>query len=89
MFALKIFKVERKKQDQWQHFVAEVDMKNKRIFCRGSQPDLFCKKRPLKYFAKLTGKHMYRSLFFKKNSGYRPATFVKKRFMHRFFSVKF
>ena len=66
MFALKIFKVERKKQDQWQHFVAEVDMKNKRIFCRGSHPDLFCKKRLLKYFAKLTGKHMYRSLFLKK-----------------------
>ena len=26
---------------------------------------MFCKKRPLKYLTKLTGKHMYRSLFFK------------------------
>ena len=52
-FALKIFKVKRKKQGQWQHF--EVDLKNKRIFCRSSHPDVFFKKGPLKYLARLTG----------------------------------
>ena len=41
-------------------------MKNKRIFCRSSLSDVFCKKGALKYLAKLTGKHVYRSLFFKK-----------------------
>ena len=62
MFALKIFKVKRKKkQGQWSHFVAGVDVKNKKIFCRSSLLDVFCKKCPLKYLAKLAGKHIYRS----------------------------
>ena len=65
VFALKIFKVKRKKQGQWYHFVAEVDVTNKRIFCR-SHPDVFCKKGALKYLAKLTGKNVYRRLFQKK-----------------------
>ena len=43
--------------------MAEADVTNKRIFYRRSHPDLFCKKGPLKYMAKLTGKHVYRNLF--------------------------
>ena len=65
--------------------MAEVDLKNKRMFCRSSHPFVFCKKGPLKRLVKLTGKHLHRSLFL----GCRPATFFKKRPMHRFFSVKF
>ena len=64
-------------------------MKNKRIFCRSNHLDVFCVKGPLKYLAKLTGKHVYRSLFLKKTSGRRPATLFKKRLMHRVFPVKF
>ena len=33
--------------------------------CRGSRPEVFCKKRVLKNFAKLTGKHPCESLLFK------------------------
>ena len=69
--------------------MAEADVKNKKIFWRSSHPDVFCKKGPLKCLAKLTGKHMNRSHFLKKNSGCRPATVFKKRLMHRFFSAKF
>ena len=28
--------------------MAETDIKNKRIFCRNSHPDVFCQKGPLK-----------------------------------------
>ena len=69
--------------------MAEVDVKNKRIFCRSSHPDEFYKKDALKYLAKLIGKHVYRSLFLKKVSGCRPATLFKKSLIHKFFSVKF
>ena len=44
--------------------MAEVVVKNKRVFCRSSHTDVFCKEGPLKYFVKLTGKHVYRSLNF-------------------------
>ena len=63
-------------------------MKNKKIFYRSSLSDVFFKKDALKYLAKLTGKHVYRSLFLKKTSGRRPATLFKKRLMHRVFPVK-
>ena len=43
--------------------MAEVDVTNKRIFCRRSHLDVFCKKGAPKYLAKRTGKHVYRSLF--------------------------
>ena len=70
VFALKIFKIKRKKQGRWSHFVAEVDVKNKRMFCRNNLLDLFYKKGALKYFAKLTGKHVNGSLFFKEKFQY-------------------
>ena len=63
-----------------------VDM---RIFSRSSHPDIFCKKDALKYLAKLTKKHLYRSLFLKKVAGCRPTTLFKKRLMHRCFAVNF
>ena len=47
---------------------------------RSSHPDVFCKKRAVEYFTKLTGKHFYRSLFPKNVSGRRPATLFEKRF---------
>ena len=37
----------------------EIDVTNKRIFCKSSHPDFFCKKGALKYLVKLTGKHVY------------------------------
>ena len=47
--------------------MAEVYVtKKKRIFCRRSHPDVFCKKGALKYLVKLIEKHVYRSLFQKK-----------------------
>ena len=42
--------------------MAEVDVKNKRIFCRSSHPAVFCKKRPLQYLAELAGKHVHKGL---------------------------
>ena len=69
--------------------MAEVDVKNNRIFCRGIHPDVFCKKGALNNLTKRTGNHVYRSHFLKKISGRRPATLFKKRLMRRFFSVKF
>ena len=41
---------------------------------RGSRPEVFCKKGVLTNFAKLTGKHLYQSLFFNKVASLRPAT---------------
>ena len=38
-----------------------------------------CSKDVLKNFAKVTGKHLYQSLFFNKGRGLRPATSFKKR----------
>ena len=54
-----------------------------------SRPVVFCKKCVLKNFAKVTGKHLYQSLFFNKVSGLRPATLFKKRLGHRCFPVRF
>ena len=60
-------------------------MKDKRMFCRSSHSDLFCKKGALKYLVKLTEEHVTGAFFKKKVSGCRPATLFKKRLMHRFF----
>ena len=43
----------------------------------------------LRNFAKLTGKHLCQSLFSNKVAGLRPATLLKKRPWHRWFSVNF
>ena len=40
------------------------------LIYRSSRPEVFCKKGVLKNFAKLTGKHLYHSLFFKKAAGW-------------------
>ena len=47
------------------------------------------KKGVLENFAKLTGKHLYQSLFFNKIAGLRPGTLLKKRLWHRSFPVNF
>ena len=54
---------------------------------RNSRPEVFCKNGVLRNFAKFTGKHLYQSLFF--NKVLRPATLLKKRLWHRYFSVNF
>ena len=46
---------------------------------RSNRPEVFCKNRVLKNFAKFTGKHLLQSLFFNKPPGLRPATLCKKR----------
>ena len=38
---------------------------------------VFCKKGVLEYLLKITGKHLYRSLFFNEVTGYRSATLLK------------
>ena len=68
--------------------MAEVDVTNKRIFCRSSHPGMFCKKGVLEYLENFIGKHQYKSLFLKEVWGCRPATLFQKRLMYRFFSVK-
>ena len=50
-------------------------------------PEVFYKKGVLKIFAKITGKHLPRSLFFNKVADMN--FFLKKRFRHRCFPVKF
>ena len=40
-------------------------------------------------FANFTGKHLRWSLFFPKLQGFRPATLLKKRLLHKYFLVKF
>ena len=55
---------------------------------RSSSPDVFCRKGVLRNFAKLTEKHLYRSLFFNRVAGLRPATLLKKRLWYRRFFQK-
>ena len=51
--------------------------------------EVFLKKKFLKNFTKFKGKHLCWSLFFKKDSGLRPATLLKKRLQQRYFPVNF
>ena len=43
-------------------------------------------KKCFRNFAKFTGKHMCKSLFFNKVAGLRPATLLKKRLWHMCFT---
>ena len=47
------------------------------------------KKGVLRNFGKFTGKHLWRSLFFNKVVGLRPATLFKKRLWHKCFPMSF
>ena len=60
-----------------------------RLITRSIRPEFFYKKAVLRNLAKLAGKHLYQSLFFNKVAGLRPATLLKKRLWHRFFSCEF
>ena len=53
---------------------------------RSTRPDVFCKKRVLRNFAKFTGKHLCQSLFFNKVAGLRPATLLKKETLAQVFA---
>ena len=56
-----------------------------------SRPEVFCKKGVHRNLKKITGKHLFQSLFLNiyKGVGLRPATLLKKRFWHRRFPVNF
>ena len=54
-----------------------------------SRPEVFCKKGILRNFAKFTGKHLCRNLFFNIVAGLRPATLLKMRLWHRCFPMNF
>ena len=54
-----------------------------------SRPEVFCKKGILRNFAKFTGKHLCRTLFFNIVAGLRPATLLKVRLWHRCFPMNF
>ena len=56
---------------------------------RSSQQKCSMKKCVLRNFTKFTGKHFYKSLFFNKVAGLRPATLFKKKTLRRRFPVKF
>ena len=53
------------------------------LICRSKRQEVFCKTGVLKNFGKLTGKHLYRSLFFNKVADLRPAALAEKRLQHR------
>ena len=57
------------------------------VTIRSSRPEVFFKKGVLRNFAKLTGKHLCQSLPFNKVAGFRHATLLKKRLLHRCFPV--
>ena len=50
-----------------------------RTLSRSSRPYVFCKKGALTNFAKFTGNHLFKSLFFNKVAGLRPAILLKKK----------
>ena len=52
-------------------------------------PGYSIEKAALENFAKVTGKHMYRSLFYNKVAGLRSETLLKNRLRHRCFHVDF
>ena len=56
---------------------------------RNSRPGVFCKKGVLRNIERFTGKHLRQGLFFNKVAGFKPVTFLKKRFWHRSFPVNF
>ena len=66
-------------------FVAQVNVQSKRVFSRGSQPEEFYKKNVANYFTKLTGKHLYMSLFLCCG----PAALLQKRLLYNWFPVNF
>ena len=56
---------------------------------RNSRQEVFCKKVVLRNFAKFTGKHLCKNLFFNKVAGLRYATLLEEILWHRCFPVKF
>ena len=60
-----------------------------RTLSRSSRPYVFCKKGALTNFAKFTGNHLFKSLFFNKVAGLRPAILLKKRLWYRCVPVNF
>ena len=54
---------------------------------RSCRTEVFCKKGVFKNFAKCTGKHLCRILFFKKVADFRPATLLKQKLRYRCFPV--
>ena len=64
---------------------------NKTTFCFALiiPPEVFYKKGVLKKFAKLVGKHLSRSPFFKKVAVVRPATLSEKESPTQIFSCEF
>ena len=57
------------------------------ILVRSNCPEVFCKKRVLRNFAKLTRKNLCRSLFFNKSAGLRPVIIVAKKDLSQMFNV--
>ena len=64
-----------------------IFIKNCILMFRSSRPEEFCKKGVLRNFAKFTGKHLCESLF-DKVTGLRPATLLKKRLWHIYYSYR-
>ena len=61
------------------------------LLCRTTRscPQVFCKKRVLKNFAKFTGQNLCWSLFVEKIAGLTPANLLKRRLQHRCYPVSF
>ena len=61
-----------------------------RVFtCRSSHRRCSVKMGALRNFAKVTGKHLWQSLFFNKVAGVRSANLLKMSLWHRYFPVDF
>ena len=66
-----------------------ISLRKLSLFFRYSRPEVFCKKGVLRNFVKFIGKHLRKSLCFKKVAGPRPATLLKKSLLRRCFPVNF
>ena len=66
-----------------------VKSKPKIRYYRSSNQRCSVRKGALRNFTKFTGKHLCQNLFFNKNAGLRPATLLKKRIWHRYFTCEF
>ena len=73
---------------RWKLFLTGVLFLEKQPTIESSSPEVFCKKGVLGNFAKLTGKHLWQSLFLIKLQA-PPATLLKKRLWHKCFPVNF
>ena len=76
----------------WSNLKLECNCLSQNLWIyRSSRPEVFCRKGVLRNFAKFTGKHLWKSLFFNKVAGLRPLLLLTllKRDSGQVFSCEF